>query len=676
MIEATSEATDRTPPAILPLIVENLPLDDLAPYPHCVTWDLEWRKGKSGKPGDWTKVPKNPRTGRNAQSTNPATQGDAKYVLAHYDRFGYAVSDDDPFTFIDIDNGIDTAGQIKPWAQAIVDALPTAYWERSTTGTGLKGLVRGRILRNRIIKVHDGQVEFHSRGKFTVLTGHRLEGSSATIGEGQAALNALYAELCPEQAPAQPSAATVELSADDRTILARLRRMPNMWRLYDAGDLHAYDGNHSRGDQALCNALVSCGASREQADRLVRSSALMRDKWDEQRGEMTYGERTINTAFDGTVQPWDGWNQRWERQGGVLVPSTPTAIPDSQSLRFTPGPCADRVAALEAENAALRMALAERDQLIAHQATRIDTLKTVQLARNRILGNRSHGPSRVVAAVVASEIAWRATAGDTPPQEKDWQVPQGTMAISLGRIANLAGVSVNTASSHLQTLEDRGLIRKETKTVQVRAGDVKDPESGELYTEDSYLTQLFIGPAKITPINAQAAIDLSNTFADFSIQRTENRGGKRTPRCPDHPDAPVIREITDRCGIPSCKRVLNTDEYELPAMLLGAPEDAPAPPTTESQTLGDTRASVVDRFYRPQSLGFGQDPAPDPVPQRQPSGYTFIASGPPPLTGLQTPPGHCLDCDAKIPIGTFYCPEHGGATPLDHRTDVAYGARA
>src|SRR4051812_4447432 len=97
----------RTPPALLPLNIEGLPLDDLAPYPHCVTWNPEWREGKNGKPGGWTKVLKNPRTGRNARSNDSATWGAAGDVLARYDRFGFVVAESDPFTFIDIDNGID-----------------------------------------------------------------------------------------------------------------------------------------------------------------------------------------------------------------------------------------------------------------------------------------------------------------------------------------------------------------------------------------------------------------------------------------------------------------------------------------------------------------------------------------------------------------------------------------
>ena len=55
-------------PAILPLRRASLPLADLAPYPHAVTWALVWREGTNGKPGAWTKVLRNPRTGHNAKA--------------------------------------------------------------------------------------------------------------------------------------------------------------------------------------------------------------------------------------------------------------------------------------------------------------------------------------------------------------------------------------------------------------------------------------------------------------------------------------------------------------------------------------------------------------------------------------------------------------------------------
>lgn len=41
------------------------------------------------------------------------------------------------------------------------------------------------------------------------------------------------------------------------------------------------------------------GPHPEQIDRLFRASAMLRPKWDEQRGAHTYGELTIAKALDG-----------------------------------------------------------------------------------------------------------------------------------------------------------------------------------------------------------------------------------------------------------------------------------------------------------------------------------------------------------------------------------------
>src|SRR5215213_2497761 len=103
-MSATSEATARTgPPAILPLIVENLPLEDLAPYRQFVTWNLEWRTGKNGKNG-WTKPPRNPHTGNRADCGDPGdpqTWGAWDDVSPRYDRVGFKPTRNDPYSFID-----------------------------------------------------------------------------------------------------------------------------------------------------------------------------------------------------------------------------------------------------------------------------------------------------------------------------------------------------------------------------------------------------------------------------------------------------------------------------------------------------------------------------------------------------------------------------------------------
>ena len=39
-------------------------------------------------------------------------------------------------------------------------------------------------------------------------------------------------------------------------------------------------------------------------DQLFRQSGLFRTKWDERRGALTYGEKTIATAIRGTYGKW------------------------------------------------------------------------------------------------------------------------------------------------------------------------------------------------------------------------------------------------------------------------------------------------------------------------------------------------------------------------------------
>ncbi len=192
-------APDRPAPAFLCLIVENLPLADLTPYRQFVTWHPEWRASTNGKPGRWTKPPTNPHTGDHAADGDPGmpdTWGTWDEAFPRYDRVGFVPTRNDPFTFLDVDNSVTPAREIKPWAQAIVDRFPHAYWEYSPSGTGLKGFVRGHVPENTVVSIGDGKLEVFSCGKFSTLTGHRLQGSSPTIGDGQAALEELMTELC------------------------------------------------------------------------------------------------------------------------------------------------------------------------------------------------------------------------------------------------------------------------------------------------------------------------------------------------------------------------------------------------------------------------------------------------------------------------------------------------
>jgi primase-polymerase (primpol)-like protein len=82
-----------------------------------------------------------------------------------------------------------------------------------------------------------------------------------------------------------------------------------------SGDIRGYS-SHSEPDAALCELLAFWTQDPAQIDRLFRRSALMRDKWDEQRGEYSYGARTITFAL---AQQQEHWQPR-DRTGTATEP--------------------------------------------------------------------------------------------------------------------------------------------------------------------------------------------------------------------------------------------------------------------------------------------------------------------------------------------------------------------
>src|SRR5438128_12280191 len=114
-------------------------LDELAAYSQWVCWRWEERNGKKTKP------PYNARTGTLASSTDPATWSTFAEVISTGSRFdgpGFVVTELDPFVGVDLDHCVDDAGQVTPWAQAIVTALDS-YTEITPSGHGIRIFVRG-----------------------------------------------------------------------------------------------------------------------------------------------------------------------------------------------------------------------------------------------------------------------------------------------------------------------------------------------------------------------------------------------------------------------------------------------------------------------------------------------------------------------------------------------------
>ena len=116
----------------------NIPQELKNNASFCV-WKLEKRNGKP------TKVPYNPRTGALAKTNDPSTFGDfaaamKAYAMGGWDGIGYRVSEG--IGAIDIDHCIRADGSLNDVAASVMSFFPDSYFERSPSGTGLRGFFR------------------------------------------------------------------------------------------------------------------------------------------------------------------------------------------------------------------------------------------------------------------------------------------------------------------------------------------------------------------------------------------------------------------------------------------------------------------------------------------------------------------------------------------------------
>jgi hypothetical protein len=223
------------------------------------------------------------------------------------DGIGFVFADDDPIAGVDFDDALGDDGKLLEWAKPLVVKLDS-FTDISPSATGCKTLVRGKKPGKLCKKKHgDGEVEIYERERFYAVTGHPLAGTPQTINDRQEQLAEVYHEVFTKK-KAAPGKATADTTAgatsardlaDDKLLdLARAARNGAKFAaLYDRGDTSLHDNDNSRADAALCEMLAFwTNKDAARMDRLFRGSKLFRPKWDEKRGETTYGGKTIAEA--------------------------------------------------------------------------------------------------------------------------------------------------------------------------------------------------------------------------------------------------------------------------------------------------------------------------------------------------------------------------------------------
>ena len=299
------------------------PLAILAAWPQFVAWRLDWLEDRQA----WAKVPYSPTTGRKASSTDPSHWGSYDQAKAFADAngmagVGFVFTERDPFFFIDIDKALGPSG----WsilAQELCARFAGAAVEVSQSGTGLHIIGRYSALGEHRSKNVPLGLELYTKERFVALTGTSAMGSADTLHD--AALTAVIAqyftreieagqqlgwttEADPEwigpaddeelirlalRSQSTTSAASAFGGVDDKVSFADLwnanadvlaRKWPGTSGPYDA----------SSADQSLANLLAFwTGRNCERMERLMRSSALVRQKWEDRPD---YLETTILKA--------------------------------------------------------------------------------------------------------------------------------------------------------------------------------------------------------------------------------------------------------------------------------------------------------------------------------------------------------------------------------------------
>ena len=262
------------------------------------------------------KVPKNPKTGGNAQSNNPTTWGTYEQAIAtvakyQCDGVGFMFADGTGTCGIDIDNVVGNPER-EALAKEIISLMDT-YTEYSPSGNGYHIIIKfdpSKIPKvNRkldpayYMKNPQNGVECYMSGftnRFFTYTGKTI--NDRNIEDRTEQLLIFLDKYMKKANPPTPTKVTGgfrngHVPNDTQAIISIARKAKNsknFLALFEHGDTSKHNGDDSSADMALCCMLAFyCGENPSLIDTIFRQSKLYRDKWERE----DYRIRTIEKAI-------------------------------------------------------------------------------------------------------------------------------------------------------------------------------------------------------------------------------------------------------------------------------------------------------------------------------------------------------------------------------------------
>ena len=287
------------------------------------------------------KIPMNALTGKKADVSNSLTWTTFNVAISgcvKYDFDGIGFMLGNGVFGVDLDNHKNENGEFefspeefKNLSNEFISNL-NSYSERSQSGNGIHIICKGKLPEGQRRK---GNVEMYDSGRYFAMTGDVVNDMSIENREKE--IIPLWKKYVNTPIMSETRTYTTKnddgsvtfgnvfdsgssfrltsaLDISDSELIDRIKSSKNgvdFVRLYVNGDLSMNGDDHSSADLSLCSILAFwCGKDAARMDRIFRSSALMRDKWDRKTGKSTYGEITIAAAIKSTIDTYNPPRER------------------------------------------------------------------------------------------------------------------------------------------------------------------------------------------------------------------------------------------------------------------------------------------------------------------------------------------------------------------------------
>ncbi|MDE1710054.1 phage/plasmid primase, P4 family [Staphylococcus cohnii] len=271
--------------------------DELKQLPKWVLWRAEWIE----KQQVYSKVPYSTE-GYKASSTNVSTWLEFQDVISlcdsdeQYNGIGFVLSDDDNYICLDIDDAVNhDTGQLK--SDLAIEMTELTYCELSPSGTGLHCFFKGTLPDERKKKRTDLDIELYDTGRFMTVTGHTI--GQSEICDDQETINNIverYFKAEPKRQNLTIAKTGSSIFTDDEIVKMMMKK--SKYKKLLAGEYEDIFDSPSEAVQSLLRVLAFyTGRDKLQMERIFLAYNNLTDKWDEKRGNSTWGNNELDTAI-------------------------------------------------------------------------------------------------------------------------------------------------------------------------------------------------------------------------------------------------------------------------------------------------------------------------------------------------------------------------------------------